>query len=385
VKSVEELYIEDRADAVQAEKLKLLDGVQAVFFSGGDQLCITSQIGDAPIFDRVHDIYRSGGIIAGTSAGASVIGEAMLVKGKRDSSFRLDNLHMAPGLGLLPNVIIDQHFAQRGRIGRLLGAVAHNPRVLGIGIDEDTAIVVEGTQFRVIGSGAVYVIDGAGVSHSNVAEGDPDAVLSIYDVALHVLSSGDGFNLADRRPMQMEELQKRALTAPRRPPLRWSRRALRLQPSPMLVCTKLSRFSIASYRSAPVRNGSSLPASSRRLAPYRLLLGRAAYCTTQFFLYVLQHGDVRHHRLFRQSGRDRFHCCRCLAGECLLDCQQLLVARKLLVHIGGVEFRTGFHIGQLLNLGSVLFRQRRRFGPRCAEHSSDGLLFADFQLRELLH
>jgi cyanophycinase len=208
VKSVEELYIEDRADAVRAEKLKTLEGVQAIFFSGGDQLRITSQIGDTPIFERVHDIYSGGGVIAGTSAGASVMSEAMLVKGSSDSSFRLGDLHMAPGLGLLPNVIIDQHFAQRGRIGRLLGAVAHNPRVLGIGIDEDTAIVVEGDQFRVIGNGAVYVIDGAGVSHSNVAEGDPDAVLSIYDLALHVLSSGDGFGLADRRPRQMEEQQK---------------------------------------------------------------------------------------------------------------------------------------------------------------------------------
>lgn len=167
----------------------------------------SSQIGDTPIFDRVHEIYSSGGIIAGTSAGASVIGEAMLVKGKSDSSFRLGDLHMAPGLGLVPNVIIDQHFAQRGRIGRLLGAVAHNPRVLGIGIDEDTAIVVEGESFRVIGSGAVYVIDGAGVSHSNVAEGDPDAVLSIYDLRLHVLSSGDGFDLSARRPMLIGEQQ----------------------------------------------------------------------------------------------------------------------------------------------------------------------------------
>lgn len=207
VKSVEELYIADRTDAAQAEKLKVLEGVQAIFFSGGDQLRITSQIGDTPIFDRVHEIYSSGGIIAGTSAGASVIGEAMLVKGKSDSSFRLGDLHMAPGLGLVPDVIIDQHFAQRGRIGRLLGAVAHNPRVLGIGIDEDTAIVVEGESFRVIGSGAVYVIDGAGVSHSNVAEGDPDAVLSIYDLRLHVLSSGDGFDLSARRPMLIGEQQ----------------------------------------------------------------------------------------------------------------------------------------------------------------------------------
>ena len=97
-------------------------------------------------------------------------------------------------------VIIDQHFAERGRIGRLLGAVAQNPRVLGIGIDEDTAIVVEGSRFSVIGSGAVYVADGGGITHSNIAEGHTDDPLSLYDVRLHVLSGGDAFDLEERRP-----------------------------------------------------------------------------------------------------------------------------------------------------------------------------------------
>jgi len=107
---------------------------------------------------------------------------------------------MAPGLGLIRDVIIDQHFAERGRIGRLLGAVAHSPRVLGIGIDEDTAIVVSGESFRVIGSGAVYVVDGDDVTRSNIAEGGQERALSIYDVRLHVLSAGDSFDMRTRRP-----------------------------------------------------------------------------------------------------------------------------------------------------------------------------------------
>src|SRR3546814_13908456 len=86
----------------------------------------------------------------------------MLVRGASQESHRIGDLHMAPGLGLIRDVIIDQHFAERGRIGRLLGAVAQNPRVLGIGIDEDTAIILEGGSFRVHGSGAVYVVAGAG-------------------------------------------------------------------------------------------------------------------------------------------------------------------------------------------------------------------------------
>ncbi|WP_309085337.1 cyanophycinase [Chelativorans sp.] len=200
VSQVNELYVDDRAEAGLEEKLEMLEGVNAIFFSGGDQLRITSQIGDTPIYERVHEIYQSGGLIAGTSAGASVMSDTMLVRGPSATSFRIGDLHMAPGLGLLPNVIIDQHFAQRGRIGRLIGAVSQNPRVLGIGIDENTAIVVQGESFKVIGNGAVYLVDGGGVTHSNIAEAAADQALSIYDLRVHVLSAGDIFDLATRRP-----------------------------------------------------------------------------------------------------------------------------------------------------------------------------------------
>ena len=200
VDHVTELYVRDRREAMQDEKLRELDKVNAVFFSGGDQLRITSQIGDTPIIRRVMELYEKGGLIAGTSAGASAMSETMLAKGKGDSSYRLGDLHMAPGLGLVPNVIIDQHFAERGRIGRLIGAVAQNPRMLGIGIDEDTAIVVHGEKFRVIGSGAVYIVDASGVTRSTVAEGDIDEPLSICNLTLHILTSGDQFDFKTRTP-----------------------------------------------------------------------------------------------------------------------------------------------------------------------------------------
>jgi cyanophycinase len=200
VTEVTELYVENRTEAAMEEKLAALDGIEAVFFSGGDQLRITSQIGDTPVEQRVHEIFQNGGLIAGTSAGASMMSDTMLVKGQSAASFRIGELRMAPGLGLLPNVIIDQHFAERGRIGRLIGAVSQNPRVLGIGIDEDTAIVVQGSRFRVIGSGAVYLVDASDVTHSNVAEAETAAALSIYDLKLHVLSKGDAFDLTTRRP-----------------------------------------------------------------------------------------------------------------------------------------------------------------------------------------
>lgn len=200
VSNLVELYVEDRANTHDHETLALLDGAAGVFFSGGDQLRISSQIGDTPIEKRIREIWCEGGVLAGTSAGASVMSDTMMVRGSSAETHRIGDLQMAPGLGLVRDVIIDQHFAERGRIGRLLGAVAQSPRVLGLGIDEDTAIILEGEDFNVIGSGGVYVVDAEGVTASNVAEAKSERALSMMDVRLHVLADGDGFNLRTRRP-----------------------------------------------------------------------------------------------------------------------------------------------------------------------------------------
>jgi cyanophycinase len=195
-----ELYVHDRAETLREQATEALAGAAGVFFTGGDQLRISSQVGDTPVERAIRDIHESGGLIAGTSAGASVMSDTMLVRGTSAETHRIGDLHMAAGLGLIHDVIIDQHFAERGRIGRLLGAVAQNPRVLGIGIDEDTAIVVENGAFSVHGRAGVYVVDGAGVTQSNIAEAKPDRALSIYDIRMHVLSAGDSFDLRARRP-----------------------------------------------------------------------------------------------------------------------------------------------------------------------------------------
>lgn len=137
----------------------------------------------------------------GTSAGASVMSDTMIITGPDEESPKKCTLKMAPGLGFIRGVIIDQHFAQRGRIGRLLVGIAENPESLGIGIDEDTAVVVKDNgEFKVIGSGAVYVIDGSGISSSNVSEQYPEEVLSIFNVKLHVLKKGNKFNIVSKLP-----------------------------------------------------------------------------------------------------------------------------------------------------------------------------------------
>jgi cyanophycinase len=206
VKHVYNLEIADRHEATLESKLRILDDATAVFFTGGDQMKITSQIGDTPIFRRLQEIYDDGGLIAGTSAGAAVMSETMMVTGGDGESHIVgDSVRMAPGLGFIGGVIVDQHFMERGRVGRLIGAVAQNPKNLGIGIDEDTAIVVErGNGFYVLGAGAVYVIDGSEVTYSNIAEEAMMKTLSIYDVRMHVLSQGDRFDLLNRRPRQMK-------------------------------------------------------------------------------------------------------------------------------------------------------------------------------------
>jgi cyanophycinase len=202
VAHVYHLNIEERADGASTRAMSVLDGATAVFFTGGDQTRITSLLGDTPAFSRIYEIFAEGGTIAGTSAGASVMSETMLVGGDDDASHRIKGrLQLGPGLGFARDMVIDQHFAERGRIGRLLGVVAQNPRIIGIGIDEDTAMELRpSTGFRVLGSGGVTVVNGATVTETNVAEEDPERTVSLFNATLHVLSQGDRFDLRTRTP-----------------------------------------------------------------------------------------------------------------------------------------------------------------------------------------
>ncbi|MES2964766.1 MAG: cyanophycinase [Bdellovibrionota bacterium] len=201
VKSVKHLHVETHEEARSQKCADILKGASGIFFTGGDQLKITTRIGGTPVFENMLEVFENGGVIAGTSAGAAAMGETMLVGSENQESHKVGNWMMAPGLGLLKETIIDQHFAQRGRIGRLLSAVSMNPGVLGIGIDEDTAIMVHDRKAEVIGANAVYVIDGYNVSYTNVTEAAADRTMSMHDVKLHILSSGESLDLETRRPM----------------------------------------------------------------------------------------------------------------------------------------------------------------------------------------
>jgi cyanophycinase len=202
LKRMAHLDVRSREEAVEEKRIKSLASASAVLFTGGDQVRLTSRIAGTPIYDAVLKIYGAGGTIAGTSAGASAMSETMLVGGPGAESHKVGGaLFTAAGLGLAKDMIIDQHFAQRWRIGRLLGAVAEKPSALGIGIDEDTAIVVTGNDhFEVVGSGAVYIVDGRGVTYTNVSERETERIMAIFDARVHVLGKGQRFDLKNRKP-----------------------------------------------------------------------------------------------------------------------------------------------------------------------------------------
>jgi cyanophycinase len=210
------LDVDSREEACSPRAMRILEGATGVFFTGGDQLKITSQLGDTPMYSRVQEIYEAGGVIAGTSAGASAMSETMLVANNGEASYRIKSaLLMAPGLGFAQDMLIDQHFAERGRMARLIGAVTQSPRVLGVGIDEDTAIIVEHNRsFRVLGAGAVYVVDGSTSSYSNIGEEDSDRTLSSFGLTVHMMSQGDRFDLETRTPFahpadSMEQVEEK--------------------------------------------------------------------------------------------------------------------------------------------------------------------------------
>jgi len=200
IRDIKLLNIRTRKEANQEKHVKVIEDSTAIFFTGGDQLRITSILGGTLVYEAIQKAYSNGTPIIGTSAGASVMSSNMIIEGNDNDPARKCTLKMAPGMGLLEEAIIDQHFHQRGRIGRLLCGVAENPNVLGIGIDEDTAILVyPDAHFEVVGSNTVSVIDGRTITMSNVSELQPDEILALSNVTLHVLPQGYGFDMKKRK------------------------------------------------------------------------------------------------------------------------------------------------------------------------------------------
>ena len=196
-----QLDIPTRARAADPATSAKLDGATGVFFTGGNQLRITNLLGGTPLDTALHRRRTEGLVIAGTSAGAAMMSGTMIIGGENEASPRAGVVEVGPGMDLLRGVMVDQHFTRRGRTGRLLAALARYPHLLGVGIDEDTALIAEGGEFRVLGSGAVTVLDLGTALASNAVELKPGEHLGICDVRMHLLPEGYRFRLADRTPL----------------------------------------------------------------------------------------------------------------------------------------------------------------------------------------
>ena len=200
VKALHHVDAHTREDCADPQGLEVLEQVGGIFFTGGDQLRITSVLGGTPYEEALWRAHLRGAAIGGTSAGASAMSATMLVGGADEESAARGTVRMCPGLGLLRDAVVDQHFAQRGRINRLLAALAQNPGTLGIGIDEDTAVLVHGLeQMEVLGSGTATVLDARGAYVGDASEAAVDAPVRLGPVALWVLPQGSSFDLVRRR------------------------------------------------------------------------------------------------------------------------------------------------------------------------------------------
>jgi cyanophycinase len=188
-------------DANNPEYLEAIEQATGIFFTGGDQARIISCLKDTKLDAAMHKRYSEGIIIGGTSAGAAMMPDMMIIEGDSETNPRVDVVAMGPGMGFLPDVVIDQHFAQRGRLGRLVTALLLQPAVLGFGIDENTAILVSGDELEVIGENAVTVIDESEKLHDNIDGRLKDEGLAICGAKLHILPHGYRFNLKTRQPV----------------------------------------------------------------------------------------------------------------------------------------------------------------------------------------
>ncbi|MBX9808598.1 MAG: cyanophycinase [Flavobacteriaceae bacterium] len=195
--NVDILDIVRREQATDPEILERLKAADVVMFTGGDQLRLTSILGGTPFHDILLEKYRNEDFIyAGTSAGAAAASNNMIYQGSSSEALLKGEVKITSGLGLIDDVVIDTHFVQRGRIGRLFQAVVGNPKVLGIGLGEDTGLLItNGRQMEAIGSGLVILVDGREIKDTNLTEVELGQPISISHLITHVMSKFDTFDL----------------------------------------------------------------------------------------------------------------------------------------------------------------------------------------------
>lgn len=199
------LPVRDRAAALQAQNVDLLRAATGIFFIGGDQLRLATVLAGTPVLSAILERYQQGVVVAGTSAGAAVMGKLMIIRGRSGSAARSGSAHFAEGFGFIEQVLIDQHFHQKNRLGRLLYTITIHPGWLGVGIDENTAAVFEDDQLTVLGKNSVTIIDGQSIQESNIDQVNAGELFSVSDLRLTQLTTGSQYFLKRRAALVQRE------------------------------------------------------------------------------------------------------------------------------------------------------------------------------------
>lgn len=203
------MHIRDREEAAKKKNLDHIDEANLVFFTGGDQLRITSILGGTELLDKIiRKYYTDKCVIAGTSAGATAMSQTMIYGGESSEALLKGTVHVTTGIGLIKNVVIDTHFIKRGRFSRLMEVITSNPSHLGIGLGEDTGIVIKnGNLLRTIGNGLIVVFEGNNIRHTNITTIGYREAIAVENMHVHTLVEGYGYDLSDRKMLKPEELK----------------------------------------------------------------------------------------------------------------------------------------------------------------------------------
>jgi cyanophycinase len=201
-KNIGVIDIRKREDVFEEEFINRVKNADGIMFSGGDQLRLTSIFGGTEIYNVLHDRYMNeeGFVIAGTSAGAMAMSNTMIYQGKSELAHLKGEVKITTGLAFMGNVIIDSHFDKRGRFNRLAQAVASNPQCTGIGLGEDTGVIVTGgNSLEVVGSGAVVIVDGRDIRHTNITEVSMGEPIALDNLRVSIMVRGNRYLLKERK------------------------------------------------------------------------------------------------------------------------------------------------------------------------------------------
>ncbi len=192
---IEILDITNRAQANDAKHSEPLKDVDLIFFTGGNQLRLTTILGGSKLLQAIRRRLEKGALIAGTSAGAAVFSDTMIYEGKSEEGLFKGRVLITSGFGFVKNIIFDTHFMARGRIGRLIQTVTTNPTCIGVGIGEDSGVILKGDgTVEVVGTGQVIIVDGSDIGHSNIMDIEPGGPIAVENVRIHSLVDGYGYD-----------------------------------------------------------------------------------------------------------------------------------------------------------------------------------------------